>query len=72
MPVIFIEAPPGIRPDAKKSMVKKITVAIEEAYSSSETLIFLREYSRENVAVNGSLSSENPKNLETADKAQPA
>ncbi len=31
MPVVFIEAPPGIRRDAKKTMVEKITTAIDEA-----------------------------------------
>ena len=32
MPVLFIEAPPGIRPEAKKKLVEKITAAIDEAY----------------------------------------
>jgi phenylpyruvate tautomerase PptA (4-oxalocrotonate tautomerase family) len=44
MPVLFIEAPPGIRPEAKKKMVEKITAAIDEAYHIGDTLIFLREY----------------------------
>ncbi len=30
MPVVFIEAPPGIRGDAKKQMVEKITTAIDD------------------------------------------
>lgn len=51
MPVVFIEAPPGIKPEAKKQMVQKITAAIDEAYHIGDTLIFLREYSAENVAV---------------------
>lgn len=70
MPVVFIEAPPGIRPDGKKSLVKKITAAIEEVYPMGETLIFLREHPLENVAVNGSLSSENPKILEAVKKTK--
>ena len=44
MPVLFIEAPPGIRPEAKKTMVEKMTAAIDEAYHIGDTLIFLREY----------------------------
>ena len=60
MPVVFIEAPPGIRLDAKKKLVEKITTAIDEAYHIGDTLIFLREYPAENVAVAGRLQSENP------------
>jgi hypothetical protein len=44
MPVVFIEAPPGIKPEAKRQMVQKITTAIDEAYHIGDTLIFLREY----------------------------
>jgi phenylpyruvate tautomerase PptA (4-oxalocrotonate tautomerase family) len=39
MPVLFIEAPPGIRPEAKKKMVEKLTAAIDEAYHIGDTLI---------------------------------
>ena len=64
MPVVFIEAPPGIKPEAKKQMVQKITAAIDDAYHIGDTLIFLREHSAENVAMDGRLQSENPKILE--------
>ena len=30
MPVLFIEAPSGIRQEAKKKMVEKITAAIDD------------------------------------------
>lgn len=68
MPVVFIEAPPGIKPEAKKQMVQKITAAIDDAYHIGDTLIFLREYSAENVAMDGRLQSENPKILEVLEK----
>ena len=68
MPVVFIEAPPGIRPEAKKKMVEKITTAIDEAYHIGDTLIFLQEYPPENVAMDGRLQSENPKLLEALKK----
>ena len=64
MPVVFIEAPPGIRTDAKKHMVQKINTATEEVYPIGEALIFLREYPLDNVALNGGLQSENPHVLE--------
>jgi phenylpyruvate tautomerase PptA (4-oxalocrotonate tautomerase family) len=63
MPVVIIEAPPGLRPEPKKKMVEKITTAIDEAYQIGDTLIFLHEDSPENVSMNGSLQSENPKML---------
>ena len=68
MPVVFIEAPPGIRPEAKTRMVEKITGAIDEAYHIGDTLIFLREYPAENVAMDGKLQSENTKILEALKK----
>jgi phenylpyruvate tautomerase PptA (4-oxalocrotonate tautomerase family) len=68
MPVRFIEAPPGIRPEAKKRMLEKITTAIDEAYHISDTLIFLREYPAENVAMDDRLQSENPKIREALKK----
>ena len=64
MPLLFIEAPPGIRPEAKRRMVQKLTAAIDEAYHIGDTLIFLREYPAENVSMDGRLQSENPKVLE--------
>ena len=64
MPVLFIEAPPGIVPEAKRKMMQKLTEAIDEAYHIGDTLIFLREYPAESVAMDGRLRSENPKILE--------
>jgi len=68
MPVVFIEAPPGIKPLARRQMVQKITTAIDEAYHIGDTLIFLREYPAENVAMDGRLQSENPKIMEALKK----
>ena len=68
MPVVFIEAPPGIKPEAKRQLVQRITGAIDDAYHIGDTLIFLREYAPENVAMDGRLQSENPKVLEALKK----
>jgi len=68
MPICFIEAPPGLQTEAKRRMVRKITSAIDEAYHIGDTLIFLREYPAENVAMDGCLQSENPKILEALKK----
>ena len=64
MPVLFIEAPPGIRPEKKRVMMQKITEAVDEAYHIGDTLIFLREYPVENVAMDGRIQAENPKILD--------
>ncbi len=68
MPVIHIDAPPGLRADAKRKMMEQITAAIDEAYHIGDTLIFLREYPAENVAMDGTLQSENPRLLEALKK----
>jgi len=64
MPVLFIEAPQGVGPEAKRRLMQKLTEAIDEAYHIGDTLIFLREYPAESVAIDGRLQSENPKILE--------
>ena len=68
MPVLFIEAPPGIGPEKKRVMMQKITEAVDEAYQIGDTLIFLREYPVDNVAMDGRIQSENPKILEAMKK----
>jgi len=70
MPVVFIEGLPGLRTDAKKRMIEKITAAVDEAYHVGDTLIFLREYPAHLVAMNGQLQSENSKILEPLRKVQ--
>jgi len=53
MPVISIEAPAGLSAPRKQEMMRQIHAAVEEAYGLGHTMTFLREYSRENVAING-------------------
>jgi hypothetical protein len=68
MPVVFIDAPPGIHADAKRKMMEKITSAIDEAYHIGDTLVFLREHAIDNVAMDGRIQSENPKILDALKK----
>jgi phenylpyruvate tautomerase PptA (4-oxalocrotonate tautomerase family) len=58
MPTIFIEAPTGIRGDAKKRLVEMTTAALDEAYHIPDVRVFLREYQAENVGQDGRLRSE--------------
>jgi phenylpyruvate tautomerase PptA (4-oxalocrotonate tautomerase family) len=53
MPIFFIEAPKGVRDDAKKLMVEKMTAAPDEAWHLPDVRVFIREYAVENVAQDG-------------------
>jgi phenylpyruvate tautomerase PptA (4-oxalocrotonate tautomerase family) len=37
MPVLFIEAPQGVGPEAKRRLMQKLTEAIDETYRSGDT-----------------------------------
>src|SRR5262245_58092225 len=63
MPIAFIEAPPGIRVDAKRTLVQEVFAALDDAYRIPDTRIFLREWSPENVSQDGRLGSEPAKPL---------
>jgi hypothetical protein len=43
-PICFLEVPPDIQLDAKRTMVKRISDALTEAYHLPDVLIFMREY----------------------------
>jgi phenylpyruvate tautomerase PptA (4-oxalocrotonate tautomerase family) len=58
VPICLIGAPTGIRNDAKRKMVEKITAALDETWHTPDVRIFLREYPVENVAQDGRLQSE--------------
>jgi len=58
MPQFFVEAPKGIRDDAKRTMMQDITAAIDEAYHIPDVRIWLREYQADNVAQDGRLGAE--------------
>ncbi|MCI0666381.1 MAG: N-acetylmuramic acid 6-phosphate etherase [Acidobacteria bacterium] len=68
-PVVFLEVPPGIHTDVKRTMVKRISTAIAEAYRLPDILIFIREYPLDMVSQDGGLQSENPMILEAVEKA---
>ncbi|MFT3781788.1 MAG: tautomerase family protein [Nibricoccus sp.] len=53
MPVISIEAPAGLSEPKKQEMMRRLHAAVEEAYGLGNTLTFLREYPRQNVAIDG-------------------
>ena len=58
MPQFFVEAPEGIRPEAKQKMMRAITEAIDEAYPIPDVRVWLREYPPDNVSMDGRIGAE--------------
>ncbi len=69
MPIAYIDVPQGIRIAAKRTLVKALCEALEEAYRVPDTRIFLREWSLDCVSQDGGLQSENPIILEAMKRA---
>jgi hypothetical protein len=58
MPQCLIEAPVGISPDAKRTMMREVSDAIAEAFPIPDVRIWLREYATDNVAQDGEIGIE--------------
>ena len=70
MPIVYIDAPPGLPQRKKNTMMKSVTDAVEEAYRIGDTLVFIWEHQIHNVSLNGVPQSENPKIKETLNRIQ--
>lgn len=70
MPIVYIDAPPGLPQAKKNTLMKSVTDAVEEAYCIGDTLIFIREHQINNVSMNGVPQSENPKIREVLKKIE--
>src|SRR6266540_3040099 len=57
MPIAYLDVPPGIPADVKKTLVGEIFTALDEAYRVPDTRIFLREWPPENVSQDGRLDA---------------
>jgi phenylpyruvate tautomerase PptA (4-oxalocrotonate tautomerase family) len=53
MPICLIEAPTGIRADAKKKLFEQINAVMDQTWHIPDVRIFLREYLMQNVAQDG-------------------
>ncbi|HET7537591.1 MAG TPA: tautomerase family protein, partial [Candidatus Didemnitutus sp.] len=67
MPVISIEAPAGLSESKKQKLMRQVHAVVEAAYGLGTTLTFLREYSRQNVAIDGVQPAATSKRATTAD-----
>lgn len=64
--VCFLICPPGVKTDAKKTMMEKLTADISEIYPGSDDIFIIhREDEPANVMLNGRFQSENPKFKQT-------
>jgi len=70
MPIVYIDAPPGLPVAKKNTLMKSVTDAVEEAYQIGDTLVFIREHQIPNVSMNGVPQSENPKIKEVLSRFQ--
>lgn len=58
MPQVLIEAPAGVRPEAKQTMMREVTAAVDEAFRIPDVRVWLREYPAGNVAQDGRIGVE--------------
>ncbi|REE96217.1 tautomerase family protein [Thermomonospora umbrina] len=58
MPQVIIEAPLGVRDDAKRRMMREITTAVDEAFHIPDVRIWLREHAADNVSQDGRVGVE--------------
>jgi len=70
MPIVYIDAPPGLPQEKKNTLMKSVTDAVEEAYRIGDTLVFIREHQIHNVSMNGVSQSEDPKIKEVLKRFQ--
>lgn len=65
--VCFLICPPGVKADAKKTMMEKLTAEISDVYPGSDDIFIIhREDEPASVMLNGRLQSENPKFKQTS------
>ena len=57
MPVTYIDLPSGLKADTKKKLVKDVADSIHHAYMIPDTRVFLREWSAEQISVDGPLGA---------------
>jgi hypothetical protein len=58
MPDFTIDAPTGVQQDAKETMLREITEALDEAFHFPDIRGWLREYQAQNVSQDGRVGAE--------------
>jgi hypothetical protein len=57
MPVAYIDIPVGLSIDRKRRLVQEVSLSVHAAYPIPDTRVFLREWSAEQISVDGALGS---------------
>jgi len=57
----YLDAPKGMRPEAKRKMVQVITAALNKAFPIPDVRIFIREYTAAEVSQDGRLDTDGVK-----------
>jgi phenylpyruvate tautomerase PptA (4-oxalocrotonate tautomerase family) len=55
MPVAYLDVPSGLAVDIKNKLVTEVTESLDRAYTIPDNRVFLREWTAEQVAVDGEL-----------------
>jgi phenylpyruvate tautomerase PptA (4-oxalocrotonate tautomerase family) len=53
MPMLFIDGPTGLAPEARKTLIEDATAAMVEAYHRPDVRIFFRNYPPQDIAIEG-------------------
>jgi hypothetical protein len=70
-PVFTMHVPKDGDADAKRQMLTKVNAAVASAYKLPDFVVFMHEHSLDQVAVNGSLLSDDQQRVEEQSKAYP-
>jgi phenylpyruvate tautomerase PptA (4-oxalocrotonate tautomerase family) len=57
MPVAYIDVPSGLTSSAKAQLVKEVAESIHHAYPIPDTRVFLREWTAEQMSIDGALGA---------------
>ena len=57
MPVAYLDLPSGLTVDIKKKLVNEVTESLHRAYKIPDNRVFLREWTAEQVGIEGELGS---------------
>jgi len=59
MPIVHVHGPTGLSKDQKRTMIKRITDAVHEAYSlKGTTLVMINEHDSDNAGIDGELDAD--------------
>jgi phenylpyruvate tautomerase PptA (4-oxalocrotonate tautomerase family) len=55
MPIAYLDLPPALKTETRKTLVKEVAAALHDAYRIPDTRVFLREWGPEQTSTDGHL-----------------